>query len=474
MISNNKYTNTKNVLNDLMDRQGGSLYFNKIVGNLLESDSTQYKSATKVPVDSKEFSISIYNTDYNADLKVDNAKEIIKLVLFVNPKDLVIGQQQIASTTYTRRGWVTGVWGNQQATLSASGTSSGFYFIYNKKGGITNRYRRGSPGFINLMDVIGLFKNNGWYFLDGTKNPTLFRDGTSRVISVMDSIKIEYDGSTYIGSFNTFTLNDVAASPYKMDYSFEFIVSSFGLDLQGVDGHISKNDNYLNRDVNVALQGSNIDFKTIIGLDTDELNRYFPIDEVPDPSLYDYSDKERKDELDFWSTGDAVKIPEGVFRITRGWRDGEGHGGKCDFRTHTGTVYSATEGTVVNVKVSPYRGGSNYVLVKSVWEGKDVYVRYFHIAYGSHKVKVWDSVHIGTVLGREGTDGGVYPPHCDFEVRKIAGLNANYFDGERLEATPILDNMWKVLNPQAETNGTYEKDFKKLIAKHPSEHEIKI
>lgn len=493
MISNNKYSATKEVLSELVSRQGGSLFFSNrsaskgLSGTVFERDQIDNRIAVKVPYDHKEFSISIYSTDYNAETYTDNAIEIVKLVLFVNPRDLVIGQQQIVSNTYTRRGWINAAWGNQQATLSVSGVSPGFYFYYKNKsgvskGGITNKYRRGSPGFINIIDVMGLFRNNGWNFLDGVKNPSLFKDGTSRVINVMDSIKIEYDGSTYIGSFSTFTLNDVAASPYKMEYSFEFIVSSFGLDLQGVDGHISKNGNHKNKDVNVAIQGANMNFRTILGLDTDELNRYFPIEEVPDPSLYDYSEDERKNEVEFFGReGEkgVITIPEGVFRITRGWRDGEKHDGKCDFRTHTGTIYSATEGSVVDVKVSPYYGGLNYIIVKSTWAGSDVYVRYFHIAYGSHKVRIGETVHIGTVMGQEGGDNGKYPKHCDFEVRKISGLNANYFSGPRIEATPVLDNMWKVLSAKAGTDGTFEKDFKKLIAKHSSpgvvnEHEVKV
>lgn len=327
------------------------------------------------------------------------------------------------------------------------------------------------------MSLVGLFKNNGWYFLDGLSNPSLFKDGNSRVINVMDTIKIEYDGSVYLGSFTTFTLNDVAASPYKMEYSLEFIVSSFGVDLQDVEGHVSRENNYLDNKVHIALQGSDIEFKTIFGLDTNELNTYFPIAEVPDPSLYDYSDKEAREEVEFFENkneGGVVAIPEGVFRITRGWRDNEGHGGKCDFRTHTGTVYSATAGTVQVVKSSPYYGGSNYVIVESEFNGEQIYVRYFHLAYGSVRLRKGDTVEIGTVVGREGTDGGKYPQHCDFGARKVVGTNTNYLDCPVFEVSPILDNMWKTLHPKAEYDGTFEKDFKKLIAKHPSEHEITI
>lgn len=464
MISNSSYNETKAVLKEMSDRQGGSLFFNKSINNILEYDSAEYKTASKVPYDLKEFSISIYNTDYNTEAKRDNAKEVVKLVLFVNPKDLVIGQQQIVSNTYTRRGWINAAWGNQQATLSASGISSGFYFFYDGKGGITNKYRRKSPGFFNLMGIMAMFRNNGWYFMDGIKNPSLFKDGTSRVINVMDSVKIEYDGSTYIGSFSTFTLNDLASNPYRLEYSFEFVVSSFGLDLQGVDGHISKENNHLNNNVNVALQGSNVDFKNIIGLDTDELNRYFPMNETPDPTSYDYTTSESEEEKKLEPEGTPVgPIPEGTFRITRGWLDDEKHGGKCDYRTYTGNNYSATFGVVWKVKTSPFKGGSNYIVVKSTFNDVDIYVRYFHVQYGSHNWKEGDSVSIGTIMGRQGTDNGQYPEHCDFEVRKIAAHNPDYWAAERIDCSEVLNSMWKSLHGQS----LWKQDFTTLYAKHP-------
>lgn len=473
MIKDSILSNTRDTFYELYDKQGGSLFFNSVTNNNLDADMLNWKTAVKLPKDYKEFSISIYNTKYS--------KEVSKLVLFVNPKDLTIGQQQIVSNTYTRRGWVNVAWGNQQATLSASGVSAGFYFISEGKGGLTNLYRRRSPSFINVTDLMAMFKNNGWYFLNGLTNPSLFKDGWSRVITVMDSIKIEYDGSTYIGSFSTFNLNDVATSPYKMEYSFEFIVSSFGADLQGVEGHISRENNFEDKEVHVALQGFNIGFKSIIGLDADELNKYFPIDEVPDPSQYDYSDSEGKEEEEYfkkYADGSGYKVPEGVFRITRGWRDGEGHDMKCDFRTHTGTIYSATNGKVVQVRKSSPSvfGGSNYVIVESTWEGKPVYVRYFHLSPTSIPKELTKGVYveIGSIIGREGTDGGKYAPHCDFGVRAIQGMNTNFLDCPKVEATGILDNMWRVLHAKAETDGAFSKDFKELVAKHTAGSKLPV
>lgn len=467
MIDNKKYIDTSDMMMELYNRQGGSLFYNVLDNARLDTDRLNWTTAAKVPKDYKEFSISIYNTVYDA--------EIVKLVLFVNPRDLAYGQQQIFNNAYTRRGWVNTAWGNQQMTLSASGVSAGFYFYQNGKGGITNAYRRRSPGFINIMDIVGLFKNNGWYFLNGVTNPSLFRDGTSRVINVMDTIKIEYDGSTFLGSFGTLSLNDVAASPYKMEYSFEFIVSSLGSQLDqkntdkrigtGIDGHVARDGNQNDREVHVALQGNDYQYNEIIGLDTNELNEYFPYVAAADPANYDFTSLEDIEEGKYYTGYKEVTIPDGTFRITRGWRDGETHEGKCDFRTHTGTVYAALEGTVHKIQKSNIPGGCNYIVTTSVWQGKTVYVRYFHLETNSIILSKGDQVEIGDMIGVEGTDHGKYPKHCDFEIREFLEINPNYFAGRRIEATPILDAMWNKLHPLSDAYNY--PDFRHLYAKHP-------
>jgi murein DD-endopeptidase MepM/ murein hydrolase activator NlpD len=478
MIENQKYTTTKEVLSALKDRQGGGLFFNSVVNSTLDTDTTDLRTAAKIPTDHKEFTISIYNSY--------SCTDIVSLTLFINPRDMTIGQQQIMGNTYTRRGWVNSAWGNQQATISASGVSAAFYFYYSGQGGLTNKYRRGSPSFVNVLDIVGLFKNNGWYFLDGVSNPSLFKDGSSRVINVMDSIKIEYDGSTYIGSFSTITLNDLATSPYKMDYSFEFIVASFGIIYPDAEGHVSMDDNYKDNQVHVALQGENTGFTQILGLDENELNTYFPVDEVSDPTLYDYSARETNDEKTFFSSSSettVTPVEEGVFRITRGWRDGEPHGdpnNKCDFRTHTGTVYSATDGTVWKTQKSSLYGGANYIIVSTSYKGTPVYVRYYHLSTDSIKLVVGQDVKVGDVIGHEGTDNGMYPQHCDFGARIINSSLPNYLDCAEFQVNGILDDMWKTLHGRANSapeGDSLKLDFTKLIAKHSApgvvnEHEI--
>jgi hypothetical protein len=462
MIKEQTYAESKEVMDALRARQGGGLFFDYVINGNLETGTLQRRLAAKVPADHKEFRISIYDNYTYTD--------VVTLVLFVNPRDFTMGQQQILSNTYTRRGWVNAAWGNQQATISISGVSAGFYFFtQGKGGGLTNRYRRGSPAFLNLMDVMGMFKNNGWYFLDGVSNPSLFKDSTSRVINVMDSIKIEYDGSTYIGSFSTLTLNDVAASPYKMEYSFEFIVSSFGLTFGDVDGHIAVEDNYLDNQVHLGIQGGNIGFKTVLGLDVNELNTYFPYDGSSNPTAYDYTQKETDNETEFFNRETEVNstgLEFGSFKITRGWRDGEGHGYKCDFRTHTGTIYSATRGSVWKRQTSNIYGGSNFIIILTNYNGIPLYVRYFHLNPASIRLFEGMDVEIGTVIGSEGTDNGKYPAHCDMGARVVTQSNANYLDCQEFSVNALLDDMWRNLHGRIIDEPEFAPDFIKLIAKH--------
>jgi hypothetical protein len=254
-----------------------------------------------------------------------------------------------------------------------------------------------------------------------------------------------------------------------MEYSFEFIVSSFGLTYGDVDGHIAVEDNYLDNQVHLGIQGGNIGFKTVLGLDVNELNTYFPYDGSMNPTAYDYTQKETDNETEFFSrkTESATSgLDEGSFKITRGWRDGEGHGYKCDFRTHTGTIYSATDGTVWKRRTSNVYGGSNYIIILTNYNGMPLYVRYFHLDPSSIILYEGMTVSVGTVVGSEGTDNGKYPAHCDLGARVVTGSNPNYLDCQEFQVAAILDDMWRELHAKIGSDPKIAKDFTKLIAKH--------
>jgi hypothetical protein len=267
--------NTVNTLLALSQKEGGDLHFeNKVSLNSFSNWAT----ATTIPADFIPFSISIYDTEL--------CEDTISLTLMVNPKDLYVSQSQVTDSAYSRAGWINTLWGNQQGLLTASGMTAGFYYMTpQESGGLTNFYRRNSIAYLNLLSIVSLFKNNGYYFMDGTENPTLFKDGTSRVINVMDTIRISYDGSDFLGSFSSFSINDVATNPYRLDYNLEFNISSFGTDLQGIEGHVKKEGNDAVNKIQISVQGSNTRFDHTVLLSSVELNKHFKNN--PEPSKAD-------------------------------------------------------------------------------------------------------------------------------------------------------------------------------------------
>jgi hypothetical protein len=268
--------NTIDAITALIQKEGGDLHFQDKASIYTFSD---WVTANSIPADFIPFSISLYDIELNSDL--------ISLTMMINPKDILYGQSHVFNNSYTREGWVTSLWGNQQLTITGSGVTAGFYYsTQTAQGGLTNFYRKNSISFLNLLSIVSFFKNNGYYFMDGEENPTIFKDGTSRVINVMDIIRVSYDGSDYLGSFNSFTLIDDALSPYKMEYNFEFVVSSFGTDLQGIEGHVKRNGNETSNTITVAIQGKNTNLNTVIGMDATELNAYFPPEPEPDVEQY--------------------------------------------------------------------------------------------------------------------------------------------------------------------------------------------
>lgn len=246
---------------NMVARQGGGLIF--LDNKVYNVDSSEFMSATKFIEEAKIFTISIYNQQTNTDE--------VSLTLLINPEDLTIGQSVIADNSYTSRGWVTGIWGRQQMTISGSGSTAGFYV---QGEGLSNFNRRNSLGFINFQTLIALFKNNGYYFHTDPNDNDLFNDN-SRVISVMDQIKIDYDGTSYVGSFSTFSFDDVAEMPYRMTYNLEFIAS--GLKGDKFEGHERFNNNeLLSNKINIGNQWpTRDDFVEVLRMSEKELNDHF-------------------------------------------------------------------------------------------------------------------------------------------------------------------------------------------------------
>lgn len=247
----------------ILARQGGGLLFH---GSGSYPDSwPSYRSLVKRPDGYKPFEISVYNDIEKRDL--------FTLTLLVNPVDISIGQVYLANEAYTRRGWLPTLWGPQQITITASGISGAFYMgstnLNSGDVGLTNYNRKDTLSFINLLSLIGIYRNNGYYFLEEIVNESFFGDRTSRVIDVIDHIKISYDGTEYLGSFNIFTIDEDATKPYNIAYNFEFVVS--GIKGDAFEGHVRVPGRTVG-DITIGEQGYNTRLSEIIQMDESELN----------------------------------------------------------------------------------------------------------------------------------------------------------------------------------------------------------
>jgi len=266
MANNTTESTLRAFKNLLKNRQGGALSYAS--SGYYQQSSPLYTWASKAPADSLPFVISIHSMhkgvpyvrgSYDADL--------ITLGLFINPSDLQIGNVYLSSDQYTRGGWVSTLWGTQQTTISANGSTAGFYHQAGTKTGVTNFSRKDAISFVNLLSLLGMFKNNGANFSKANTELDLFKSGYSRIINVMDTIKISYDGSEYIGEFISFTLEEDATQPYKLNYSFEYVINGTLADSPFIEGHVRTNQYNVNTPIIIGIQGSDTSLETVIGVD---------------------------------------------------------------------------------------------------------------------------------------------------------------------------------------------------------------
>lgn len=278
------YLETTESLKGLVKNQGGDFHTDP-GDRTYPSYSTTFMTASRPPANYMPFVISMYN--------VATGKSEYPLNLMVNPTDIQYGSTQAVQNAYTRKSWVSTYWGRQLRTLTVSGSSAGFYYNPNevintvrglqvRSGALTNYNRRNSLAFANLLALISYFKRNGAYFLTDTADQTLWNDGTSRVINVMDFVMVSYDGADHIGAFNSFTLDDHAETPYQVKYNFEFVVA--GVRRDTFDGHLRRDGNDQQGRVEVSIQGDDMELAKTTRMDEDQLQKYYKIPSLPSNS----------------------------------------------------------------------------------------------------------------------------------------------------------------------------------------------
>ncbi|OGU76382.1 MAG: hypothetical protein A2W11_13925 [Ignavibacteria bacterium RBG_16_35_7] len=116
-----------------------------------------------------------------------------------------------------------------------------------------------------------------------------------------------------------------------------------------------------------------------------------------------------------------------------------GHRG-IDILVRYDTVYSASDGLVEFVGYNPddtiggYEpgGGGNYIRIKSMWAGKNIFLYYMHLT--RPLVNLNNNVSAGQPIAISGNTGNSTGPHLHFEIR----MNTSDFGAYRSRRNPEL------------------------------------
>jgi hypothetical protein len=169
------------------------------------------------------FNISAQNEKLNKfyaelQLQINTMRMVPPLALIINPSNFSKRMDRPADYARGRRMNIVSMWHEGMTQISADGTSAGQYIYRNNGGGINGIGRVLSVSYKNLLSLVQIYKSNGIVY-----NNSDFQDSSSVGVPIaVGSVYIKYDGYTYIGSFDSFSVTDDASKPNLLSYSFDF------------------------------------------------------------------------------------------------------------------------------------------------------------------------------------------------------------------------------------------------------------
>lgn len=169
----------------------------------------------------------IISPDHQMSLLPDD----LKMVLHVNPTSMSISQTKVVERIQTLGGFVEQHWGDAPTEISFEMATGGFMRLYTGLTATTgpgpanervmpssmqawdiNGTRRETIAYDKFLDLLALFHNNGMIY---------DRRGT---IAMQGQIKISFDGMSWFGYFNSFTISETAEQPFSFSLSAGFTV----------------------------------------------------------------------------------------------------------------------------------------------------------------------------------------------------------------------------------------------------------
>ncbi len=155
------------------------------------------------------------------------------LTLLVNPNNMTINYTDVQSyASATRYGYKFERWGEEQPTISFSGSTGAFIagaadapgtlsVLSRVNGetvsptGVQWASKRDSAAYQNLMSLLHFYKSNGYIYDTVSK---------SQAHLFVGAVAIDYDMWTYAGHIESFDWGYSADKPHNIDWSMEFVV----------------------------------------------------------------------------------------------------------------------------------------------------------------------------------------------------------------------------------------------------------
>ena len=154
------------------------------------------------------------------------------LTLLVNPNSMSVQRTKLQSyQSRTRQGFVFEAWGEDQDTISFSGSTAGFVAgavdtsspygaqmtgATSSVSGYQEAARRDSAAWQNFQSLYLFYKNNG-YIYDNI--------GSSHAHLFVGAVAIDYDQWTYEGHIESFSFRYDEALPHRVEFDLEFKAS---------------------------------------------------------------------------------------------------------------------------------------------------------------------------------------------------------------------------------------------------------
>ncbi|MDB4278872.1 hypothetical protein N9917_04655 [Deltaproteobacteria bacterium] len=177
--------------------------------------------------------ISDATTAADIALQVQAVLSAPPLTLLINPKEMSINYTKLQNYgTRTRFGYIFEGWGEEQPTMTFSGSTGAFISgiaasanqsnLTGQSGqnsgvsGVQFAAKRDSAAFQNLMALYTFYRNNG-YIYDTV--------GQSEAHQFIGSIAIDYDQWTYVGHFESFDYSYSEEMQNRIEWNIEFKVS---------------------------------------------------------------------------------------------------------------------------------------------------------------------------------------------------------------------------------------------------------